>query len=96
MRLFDGIRTIHRELTVNEEIEIDSKEIQKEVEAIIAQQTRNLEKLAVEVSSVNISLEEEPESFVPQAKVNEILAGQMAEQVKKQKDQKQQTEEKQI
>lgn len=82
--LFERIKTIIEEMTINEgakELQ-EEKNVQKAVKAVIAAQTRNLDKLAINVSNNQaISKDEKDEtkgSFVPKGKVDESKAGKTA------------------
>ena len=80
MRLLDGIKTVIRELTVNENVDIlDNKEIQRDVQEIIKQQTRNLEKLAANVSN-DKTIPRKEQDFVEKKTVDEKIADQIAKE----------------
>ncbi len=95
--LFKRIQTVLEEMTINEgSEELQKKEIQKAVEAVIAAQTRNLSELAVNVSNNQaISKEDEKEeltrgNFVPKGNVDEHQADKVATEKAKAKKGKEQ------
>ena len=100
MPIFSAIGEIIKNLTVNENASstMSDADAEKEAEAIVLKYNKDIEEKEKELGRIHISLDEkeEEEGIVPQAQVNEILAGQTAIEVKKQKDEKEQTQENQI
>ncbi len=96
MSIFDALGEIYKNLTVNENATaIDEKKAEQEAEKIAMEYNGDIEEKEKELGKIHIPLEEK-ESFVPEAQVNESLAGKTAKEVKMQKDEKEKMQEKQI
>lgn len=79
--LLERMRTICIEMTKNDPPKSQDKDVQNEVKNIMAQQTINLSKLAIEVSNNQAIPKENSKgnrSFVPQGIVDEQKADQQA------------------
>ena len=73
--MFEVIRTMVKQLTVNEDAPMSNADAEKEAKAMMMKYNKDIEEREKEIGKVYIPLEEkENGSFIPEARVNETFA----------------------